>query len=146
MRMIRILPYLNFDGQAEEAFNFYKSVFGGEFETFQRFAEVPESESMPEMPEAEANRMMHVSLPLAEGVSLMGSDIMPSMGHTLHVGNNMYVSVHPDSKEEGERLFLALSEEGSVEMAFEKQFWGDWYGAFTDKFGVQWMINVHKEA
>lgn len=143
--MIRILPYLNFDGQTEEAFKFYKSVFGGEFDTFQRFSEVPQSADMPEIPEDEANRVMHVSLPLAEGVMLMGSDIMPSAGHTLTVGNNVYISLHPDTREEGERLFGALSDGGEVEMAFEKQFWGDWYGSFTDTFGVRWMINVHEE-
>lgn len=135
---MRINPYLNFNGQTEEAFNFYKSVFGGEFSMIQRFNEMPAGEQP--MPANEAERIMHVSLPIGETV-LMGTDISEASGMTLTPGNNVYLSLHPDSKEEGERLMAALAEGGKVEMPFAKMFWGAWFGSLTDKFGVRWMVN-----
>lgn len=139
--MFTVQPYLNFDGKAEEAFNFYKSVFGGEFSMIQRFNEVPASPDMPPIPEEEGKRIMHVALPIGNGGMLMASDTMPSMGHKLTEGNNFYVSLHPDNKEEADQLFKALSEGGAVEMPMMDMFWGAYYGAFKDKFGIQWMIN-----
>lgn len=136
--MPKLNPYLNFDGQAEEAFNFYKSVFGGEFQgEVLRFGNVPGAENIPEN---EKNRVIHIALPVG-GDLLMASDIMPSAGHRLIVGNNNYVSIFPDTKEEADRLFSSLSAGGVVELPLEDQFWGDYYGSFTDKFGVKWMIN-----
>lgn len=131
--------YLNFNGNTEEAFNFYKSVFGGEFSAFQRFREIPKSEHP--MPEGEGERIMHVALPLGGGSVLMGSDISEGMGMKLAVGNNVYISLHSDSKDEAERVFRMLSDGGKVEMEFQKMFWGAYYGAFKDKFGVMWMVS-----
>ena len=132
-------PNLNFDGKAEEAFNFYKSVFGGEFAgPVHKMKDAPGCETLPE---EEKNRVMHVSLPIGGGTILMGSDNCPSMGHKLTVGNNVYVSLHPESREEADRLFKGLSDGGTVEMPLEDAFWGDYFGSFTDKFGIQWMVN-----
>lgn len=131
-------PYLNFDGQAEEAFNFYKSIFGGEFITLQKMSDAPGSEDLPEQ---EKNRVMHVALPINEHTILMASDCLPSAGHVLKKGNNMYVSVNTDSREEADRLFNGLSAGGNIEMPLDDMFWGDYFGSFTDKFGIQWMVN-----
>lgn len=135
--MPKINPYLNFDGTAEEAFNFYKSVFGGEFQGVHRMDGTPGSENLPEN---EKNRIMHISLPVGDEL-LMASDIMPSMGHTLAVGNNNYVSIFTDSREQADQYFNGLSVGGAIEMPMEDQFWGDYFGAFRDKYGVNWMIN-----
>ena len=136
--MAKMHPYLNFDGNAEEAFNFYKSVFGGEFHEIHKMTEMPESDKLPEN---ERNRIMHMSLPIEDGFMLMGADIMPSYGQTHHAGNNVYLSLHPESKEEADKLFKGLSEGGDVEMPLEEAFWGAYFGTFTDKFGIKWMIN-----
>ena len=130
-------PYLNFDGNAEEAFKFYQSVFGGEI-FLQRMSEAPGTENLPD---DEKKRVMHVSIPVGNGQFLMASDCVPSMGHKLTVGNNNYISVTPDSREETERLFKGLSAGGKVEMPLEDMFWGDYFGSFEDKFGVRWMLN-----
>lgn len=134
-------PYLNYDGQAEEAFEFYQSVFGGEI-TKMKISEMPGSDQIPEN---EKNRMMHISLPIGDSTVLMASDIMPSAGHTLNVGNNSYISLHPDSREEADRIFNGLSEGGNIEMPMEDQFWGDYFGSFIDKYGIGWMINYNKD-
>lgn len=138
--MKAVNPYLNFDGQAEEAMNFYKSVFGGEFtgNGIMRMSDVPD---MPTLSEEEINRVMHVSLPLSNGSVLMASDILPSMGHKLTTGNNNYISLAPDSREEADRIFKGLSEGGEIEMPMQDQFWGDYFGSFKDKYAVCWMIN-----
>jgi PhnB protein len=135
--MASINPYLNFLGNTEEAFNFYKSVFGGEFTTFQRFKDVPGTENMPE---ADKGKIMHVSLPIG-GTILMGTDALESMGHHITVGNNFSISINTDSEKETETIFNAISKGGSIEMALEKTFWGAYFGMCTDKFGIQWMVN-----
>lgn len=135
-------PYLNFDGQAEEAFEFYKSVFGGEFSQIMRMSDMPGNEGISEN---ERNRLMHISLPIGDTTILMASDIMPSMGHTLDKGNHMYISLHTDSREEADRIFNGLSQGGEVEMPMEDQFWGDYFGSFIDKYGIGWMINYNKD-
>ncbi len=132
-------PYLNFDGQAEEAFNFYKSVFGGEFTANMKMTDAPESEGLPE---EEKNRTMHISLPIGKGTILMASDILPSAGHKLVNGNNLYISLSPDTREEADRLFYGLSKDGEIEMPIEDQFWGDYFGSFKDRFGIHWMVNL----
>lgn len=137
--MAKMNPYLNFDGKAEEAFNFYKSVFGTEFTgPIFKMGDAPGCENLPE---DEKNRVMHVALPIGGGDTLMASDIVPSMGHKLVVGNNNYISLHPTSKEEADKLFNGLSAGGAVEMPMADQFWGAYFGSFKDKYGVQWMIN-----
>ena len=140
--MLKMNPYLNFDGNAEEAFNFYKSIIGGEFLSVHRMSDMPD---MAELPENEKNRIMHISLPINEQVILMASDCLPSAGHVHIEGNNAYLSLHPDSREEADRLFKGLSEGGEVEMPMEDQFWGDYFGSFKDKFGIYWMINYNPE-
>lgn len=136
----KLSPYLNFDGTAEKAMNFYKSVFGGEFvgNGIMKMSEAPGTEGLPEN---EKNRVMHVSLPIGNGDVIMASDIVPSMGHKLTQGNGNYICISPDSKKEADRLFNALSAGGTVEMPMEDQFWGDYFGSFKDQFGVHWMIN-----
>lgn len=134
-------PYLNFDGNAEEAFRFYQSVFGGEL-FVQKMSQAPGTENLSEN---EKNRAMHVGLPVGNGQFLMASDIIPSMGHVLKQGNNNYISVSTESKNEADRLFNGLSAGGTIEMPMADMFWGDYFGSFTDKFGVCWMINFSNQ-
>jgi PhnB protein len=136
--MPKINTYLNFDGKAEEAFTFYKSVFGGEFSNVQRMSDMPGAEQLPEN---ERDRLMHISLPIGKDDMLMASDIVPSMGHKLNHGNYSYISVFTDSREEADRLFAGLSAGGEIEMALEDAFWGDYFGSFIDKYRIGWMIN-----
>lgn len=136
--MSLISPYLNFDGNAREAFEFYRSVFGGEFMNLSPMGEAPGGDQLP--PE-EQKRLMHVSLPIGSQGFLMGSDIFPSMGHTLREGNQMHLMYAPESEEDARRVFNALAEGGQVSMPLEATFWNAIYGALTDKFGVSWMIN-----
>ena len=137
-------PYLNFNGNTEEAFNFYKSVFGGEFAMVGRFKDMPEEYRGPE---SEWNKIMHISLPIKGGSVLMGSDAPEHMGKVI-VGNNVNISLHPDTKEEADKLFGGLSAGGNVVMPMADAFWGAYFGMFVDKFGIHWMINVdanHKQ-
>jgi PhnB protein len=136
----KLNPYLNFGGNAEEAFNFYKSVFGGEFSSKVKFKDMP-MDGMP-ISEADGDKIMHMALPIGEEL-LMASDALESFGQTVTPGNNSYVSVHPDTKEEADRLFSALSEGAEVEMPIADQMWGDYYGSLRDRFGVGWMVNYH---
>jgi PhnB protein len=140
--MASVSTYLNFARNTEEAFNYYKSVFGTEFDgEIMRFSSVPPQEGQPPMPEEDKNLVMHVSLPILGGHRLMGTDAPESLGFSLNQGNNVYISLAPDSREEADRLFAALSECGDVEMPMGDQFWGDYFGSFADKFGTRWMIN-----
>jgi PhnB protein len=136
--MITVNPYLNFNGNTEDAFNFYKSVFGGEFIGLQRFKETPYAEQMPEK---DRNKIMHVALPLGQGNILMGTDILESMGQTLSVGNNISLTINPESEAEAEKYFNSLAAGGTINMPLEKAFWGAYFGMLTDKFGIQWMVN-----
>jgi PhnB protein len=136
--MAKMNPYLNFDGTAEEAFTFYKSVFGGEFLAAHKISDAPGTENLPDN---ERNRLMHIALPIDGHTTLMASDIIPSAGHKLTAGNNVHISLHPESREEAERLFNGLSAGGTVEMPLQDTFWGAYYGNFKDKFGIQWMVN-----
>lgn len=130
-------PYLNFDGNAEEAFRFYQSVFGGEL-FIQKMNEAPGTENLLD---SEKERVMHAGLPIGNGQFLMASDCLPSAGHVLQEGNNNYISITPDSREEADRLFNRLSAGGKVEMPMADMFWGDYFGSFRDKFGIYWMVN-----
>ncbi|RAV98995.1 VOC family protein [Pseudochryseolinea flava] len=138
--MATLSTYLNFDGTAEAAFNFYKSVFGGEFQTLQYIKDMPGGGS--NFTEAERSRVMHVSLPIGGDSILMASDILPSVGHRLTVGNNTHINITPKDESEAKRLFDALSNGGQITMPLEKMFWGSLFGTCTDKFGIQWMINL----
>ncbi len=134
---MKLNPYLNFDGKAEEAFQLYKSVFGGEL-SIMKMGDAP---GMEKLTEEEKDLVMHVSLPIGNGQSIMASDCVKSMGHEVTMGNNNYISLSPDSREEADRIFKGLSEGGKIEMPMEDMFWGDYFGSFRDKYGVCWMIN-----
>ena len=142
--MTSINPYLTFNGNCEEAFNFYKSVFGGEFPYVGRFSEMPEN---PEYPVAEEDKekIMHISLPIGNGSVLMGSDSSENFGQKFIPGNNFSVSINLSNQEETNRVFDALSAGGKVTMPLNKTFWGALFGMFTDKFGIQWMVNCELE-
>jgi len=131
-------PYLNFNGNTEEAFNFYKSVFGGDFAMLMRFRDAPGLENIPE---ELRDKIMHIALPVGNGTMLMATDSLESLGQKLVQGNNHYFMISSDSKEEADVLFQKLSVNGKVEMPLQDTFWGDYYGSFTDQFGIQWMIN-----
>jgi len=133
--MITANVYLNFDGKTEEAFNFYKSVFGGEFTMFQRFGDMPGEHADP----SEANRIMHVSLPLGKDSILMGSDTMKI--HQLTMGNNFHISINTGSEAEADNVYGALSAGGAATMPMAKMFWGAYFGMCTDKYGVNWMVS-----
>jgi len=138
--MKAMIPYLNFDGQAEAAMLFYQKVFDGTFlgQGIMHMGDVP---GMEKLSDEEKKRVMHASLSFGKGCMLMASDILPSMGHQLVKGNNHYILLSPDTKEEADRVFQALAEGGKVQMPMQDQFWGDYYGIVIDQFGVQWMIN-----
>lgn len=140
---MKINIYLNFAGNTEEAFNFYKSVFGGEFTSVVRFKDMP-VEGM-KIPKEDENKIMHIGLPIGKDSVLMATDALESLGQKLNQGNNFYISIHPDNRQEADRLFTTLSAGGTVEMPMADQVWGDYYGSFKDKFGVQWMINHSKQ-
>lgn len=131
--------YLNFKGNCEEAFDFHKSVFETEFTYIGRFGEMPETDEF-KVPEALKNKVMHVSLPIGNTV-LMGSDTDESWSPNFTQGNNFAVSIDAESKEEADKLFNELSEGGQITMKMEHTFWGAYFGMFTDKFGINWMVN-----
>lgn len=138
---MKLNPYLNFIGNAEAAFQFYQSVFGGEL-TFYYFKDM-----LPDMELAnhEKDYVMHVGLPIGAGQWLMGSDCLSNQGPKLQMGNNNYISISPDSREDADKLFQSLSAGGEIEMPMEDMFWGDYYGSFKDQFGVYWMITFNEE-
>ncbi len=137
--MVKLNVYLNFAGISEEAFKFYKSVFGGEFTSFVRFKDMPMPGS--KIPEKDLNKMMHIGLPIGKDDVLMASDTLESLGQKTVQGNSVYLSIHPDTKQEADKLFQALSAGGLIEMPLANQVWGDYYGSFKDKFGVMWMVD-----
>jgi PhnB protein len=146
--MASVSTYLNFPGNTEEAFNFYKSVFASDFAgEIMRFGGVPPQPDQPPMSEADKNLVMHITLPILGGVHyLMGTDATENMGFNVVFGNNSYICLAPDTRVETKRLFDALSAGGKVEMELQDMFWGDYYGSCTDKFGVQWMFNCAEKA
>jgi PhnB protein len=141
--MARVNTYLNFPRNTADAFNFYKSVFGGEFTGtgIARMGDVPPVDGMPPLADADKNLVMHVALEITGGHLLMGTDAPESMGFNVNFGNNMYINLELDSREETKRLFDALSAGGKVTMELQDMFWGDYFGSCTDKFGVQWMFS-----
>lgn len=145
--MARVSTYLNFSNYTEEAFIFYKSVFGTEFTApgFRRFGDMPPMEGMPPTPDALKNLVMHVELPITGGHILMGTDAPEQMGFTVNFGNNIHINLEPDTREETKRLFDALSAGGKVEMELQDMFWGAYFGNCTDKYGVHWMFNCNQQ-
>lgn len=143
--MSKVSIYLNFQGNTEDAFNFYKSVFKTDFASpFMYMKDIPPQEGMPPLPEKEKNMVMHVALPILGGTQIMGTDMLESMGHKLKIGNNVTINLEPDSREETERLFKALSEGGSDIAPLQDMFWGAYWGSCLDKFGIRWMFNYTK--
>ena len=135
--MLLVNPYLNFAGNTQEAFNFYKSVFGGEFATVMKFKDSPEAARTPP---GDQDKLMHIALPIGNNV-MMGTDAIEGMGHKLVMGNNINLSVHVDSESEADRVHKGLSAGGTVTMPMAKTFWGSYFGMLIDKFGVNWMIS-----
>ena len=135
--MAAINPYLNFNGNTEEAFNFYKSVFGGDFNMIMRYGDVPAEHQMGE---DDGKKIMHVSLPIGQGTMLMGSDVPDVYGKVI-MGTSSYISISADSKEEADKLFNGLSEGGQPFMPMADAFWGSYFGMLKDKFEVQWMVS-----
>lgn len=142
--MTKFNIYLNFPGNAEEAFNFYKSVFGGEFRSIMRFKDMP----MPgqKTRKEDEDKIAHIALPVGKDDVLMASDALESHGQKLIPGNNIYVFVHPESQEEAARIFKALAAGGKIEVPIADQPWGDYYGSLKDKFGIPWMVDYTRPA
>jgi len=140
--MTKINTYLTFNGNCEEAFNFYKSVFGGEYLSINRFSEMPAQEGMPPLADSDKNKIMHVSLPISQETVLMGSDATGQWAAHYKEGNNFNLSINTDSKKEANRIFAGLSADGKITMPMNDTFWGSYFGMFTDKFGINWMMSV----
>jgi PhnB protein len=139
--MATVNVYLTFNGNCEEAFNFYKSVFGGEFPYVGRFADMPPGEDGGKMSDADANKIMHISLPISSETMIMGSDTGGEWASNYKEGNNFSISINADNRAEADRLFAGLSAGGHVGMPMNDTFWGAYFGMFTDQFGINWMIN-----
>ncbi|GAA4324917.1 VOC family protein [Pontixanthobacter gangjinensis] len=133
--------YLTFNGNCREAFDFYRSVFGGEFSQASTFEEMPPQEGMPPIKEEEKERIMHISLPISKETVLMGSDTGGEWTKDFKQGNNFSISVQTGTMAEAERIFRQLSMDGRVSMPMEKTFWGSYFGMLTDQFGINWMVS-----
>ena len=136
--MATVNPYLSFNGTCEEAFNFYKSVFGGDFAYVGRYSEMPAEYGVTE---SDKNKIMHISLPISKETVLMGADASGAFGGDAKPGSNFSVSINTDSEEEARKLFNGLSSGGQITMPFDKTFWGSLFGMATDKFGINWMVS-----
>jgi PhnB protein len=143
--MANVSIYLNFMGNTEEAFNYYKKVFRTEFSTpILRMKDIPQQNGMPSLSEADKNKVMHVVLQILDGTQLMATDMLESMGHKLIEGNNVTISLNPDTKEDVDRLYKELSQGGTDGVAPHDEFWGYW-GTCKDKFGIRWMFNISNQ-
>jgi len=144
--MATVNVYLTFDGNCEEAFKFYQSVFGGEFPYIGRFKDMPQEDPNCEpMNAADGNKIMHVTLPISKETCLMGSDTGGEWASQFQKGNNFSISINAESKVEADNLFNSLSAGGQVAMALNKTFWGAYFGMFVDKFGIAWMVNFDEQ-
>lgn len=143
--MATVNVYLTFGGNCEDAFNFYKSVFGGEFPYIGRFKDMPKDEKSESVSEEDGNKIMHVTLPISKETCLMGSDSGGEWAPNLIQGNNYSVSINTESIPEADKLFNGLSTGGKVTMPMNKTFWGAYFGMFTDKFGINWMVNFDEQ-
>ena len=141
--MAVINPYLNFNGNCEEAFNHYKSIFGGEFTYVGRYSEMPADADHP-LSDEDKNKIMHISLPFTKDNVLMGSDTGGAWASDFKVGNNISISINADSKEYADRIFNSLADGGQVTMPMSDTFWGDYFGMCTDKFGINWMMSFNE--
>jgi PhnB protein len=145
--MSRVSTYLNFPRHTEEVFNFYKSVFGGEFSGggIARFKDVPKVDGMPPLPEEDLDLIMHIELPIVGGHILMGTDAPESMGFNVINGNNVHINLEPDTKAETKKIFEALSAGGKITTELQEMFWGAYYGSCIDKYGINWMVNCNEK-
>ena len=140
--MARVSTYLNFNRQTEEAFDFYRSVFGGDFiGGVHRMGEAPAMTGQPPLSDADRQLVMHVELATLGEHVLMGTDAPESMGFQLTPGNNVHINLEPDTRADADRLFAALGAGGTVQMPLQQMFWGDYFGSLTDRFGICWMVN-----
>ncbi len=145
--MAKVSIYLNFNRNTEEAFTFYKTVFGTEFiGGIARMGDAPRPTEYPPLAEEDKNLVMHVALPVLGDFVLMGTDAAESMGFKMNQGNNMYINLEPDTRADADKLFTALSEGGKIEMPMQEMFWGAYFGSCTDKFGIQWMVNTEAKS
>ena len=142
--MTSVNAYLNFNGNCEQAFNFYKSVFGGDFNYIGRYKDMPADDGSQALSKEDGEKIMHVSLPISKETILMGSDSAGEWASDYKPGNNVSLSINTDSKAEADRLFNGLSSGGQVTMPMNKTFWGDYFGMFTDKFGINWMVSFNE--
>ena len=143
--MATINPYLTLDGTCEEAFNFYKSVFGGEFTYLSKFGEMPPQEGMPPLSDEVKNRILHISLRISPDTILMGSDFIPGT-HQQIIGNNISISIDTKSQVEAGQIFNGLAAKAKITMPLEETFWGAYFGMLTDDFGINWMVNYDDPA
>lgn len=137
---LSIHTYLTFPGNCEEAFNFYRSVFGGNFPYVGRFGEMPPMDGQT-VPESEKNKIMHMSLPIGANSVLMGSDSSDAFGHATVIGNNFSISLNATSKNEADKFYNSLSAGGKQTMPMSNTFWGSYFGMLVDKFGINWMVS-----
>ena len=140
--MATINPYINFNGNAEEAFTFYKSVFGGEFESIVRFKDL-ESPEFP-IPDEDANKLMRIVLPIGSNI-LIANDVPAALGPVSENENRSKIAVSADSREEAERIFTGLSEAGEVEMPMDQSPWGTYFAMFRDKYGIEWTVEFEQK-
>ena len=139
--MATVNVYLTFNGNCLEAFNFYKSIFGGEFPYTGRFKDMPPQEGVPPLTEEFGEKIMHISLPISSETMLMGSDIGGPWASNFIHGNNFSISVNTESAQEADKLYKGLSEGGHATMPMSKTFWGSYFGMLSDKFGINWMVS-----
>lgn len=142
--MIQLNPYLTFLGNCEEAFTFYKSIFGRDFTYIGRFGDMPPQEGIT-ITEEDKHKIMHVSLPIDNNAILMGSDTLGERQYKTTIGNNFSLSLNVDTKADADRLFKSLAEGGNITMPMANTFWGDYFGMCTDKFSINWMISFNKK-
>ncbi|MGV3509000.1 MAG: VOC family protein [Sphingobacteriaceae bacterium] len=133
-----ITAYITFNGNTEQAFDFYKTALNGTITSIQRFGDTPQGEQLSD---TDKNKIMHITLEAADGIKLMGNDFLDFMGEVYIAGNNFALTFHPDNKETADKLFNSLSSGGNITVPMNIAPWGDYFGMFTDKFGIKWMIN-----
>lgn len=142
--MTTVNIYLTFEGNCKQAFDYYKSVFGGDFSYVGTFGEMPPQEGMPPMSDAMKDQIMHISLPISKETHLLGSDTGGEWSPDFKVGNNFSISVGTDSKEKADNFFNKLAEGGEIKMPIAPTFWGDYFGMLRDQFGINWMISFNE--
>ncbi len=139
--MATVSTYINTPGKTEEAFEFYRSVFGGDFTDLMRFKDMDMGPASEALSETDLNCILHIELPILGGHVIEGTDMLASLGHDLRLGNNFSINLHPDSREEADRLYAGLSVGSADATAMAEMPWGAYWGSFEDRFGIRWMIN-----